>query len=140
MPSRAPSHRQGHDPHQRRRREKDTAGHRRTVCEDVRVLEQVPERHEYSTRWDLHVVDELADEIAPGCPSDEQRRQNLLDGDREKSTGHERCECGCCGERRRGGALVIPGDGQYQRTESRQWRFRLQKDGESWVIASAAAR
>ena len=30
--------------------------------------------------------------------------------------------------------------GQYQRVESRQWKFRMQKGAQNWVITSAAAR
>jgi hypothetical protein len=35
----------------------------------------------------------------------------------------------------------VPGvGGQYQRVESRQWRFRVEKAADSWLITSAAAR
>ena len=30
--------------------------------------------------------------------------------------------------------------GQYQRTESRQWTFRVEKGDEHWLISSAEAR
>jgi hypothetical protein len=30
--------------------------------------------------------------------------------------------------------------GQYRRTESRQWRFRMEKQGENWIIDSVTAR
>ena len=77
---------------------------------------------------------------------DERALARAFDGLRSQNVAFDRCQTraasGVAGEMEcRGITTYVPRvGGQYQRTESRQWRFRLQKDGESWLIASAAAR
>ena len=75
----------------------------------------------------------------------ERALARAFDGLRSQSVTFDRCQLnvsGAAGEVEcRGVTTYVPRvGGQYQRTESRQWKFRVQKGGESWVITSAAAR
>jgi len=75
----------------------------------------------------------------------ERALARAFDGLRSQSVTFDRCQLnvsGAAGEVEcRGVTTYVPRVGsQYQRTESRQWKFRVQKGGESWVITSAAAR
>jgi hypothetical protein len=76
---------------------------------------------------------------------DERALARAFEGLRSQSVVFDRCQlnvAGAAGEVEcRGVTTYVPRVGsQYQRTESRQWRFRVEKAGEQWVITSAAAR
>jgi hypothetical protein len=75
----------------------------------------------------------------------ERALARAFDGLRSQSVTFDRCQLnvsGVAGEVAcRGVTSYVPRVGsQYQRTESRQWTFRVRKDTDSWVITSAAAR
>lgn len=76
---------------------------------------------------------------------DERALARAFDGLRSQSVRFDRCQltvAGSAGEVEcRGITTYVPRvGGRYQRTESRQWTFRVQKGDDSWVITSAAAR
>ena len=76
---------------------------------------------------------------------DERALARAFDGLRSQSVTFDRCQVnvsGAAGEVEcRGVTTYVPRvGGQYPRTESRQWRFRVQQSGDGWLIASAAAR
>ena len=75
----------------------------------------------------------------------ERALARAFDGLRSQSVTFDRCRLnvsGVAGEVAcRGVTTYVPRVGsQYQRTESRQWTFRVRKDTDNWVITSAAAR
>jgi len=75
----------------------------------------------------------------------ERALARAFDGLRSQSVTFDRCQLdvsGVAGEVAcRGVTTYVPRVGsQYQRTESRQWTFRVRKDTDNWVITSAAAR
>jgi hypothetical protein len=85
----------------------------------------------------------LAKEVWPTV--DERALARAFDGLRSQSVTFDRCQLnvsGAAGEVEcRGVTRYVPRvGGQYQRVESRQWRFRVEKAADSWLITSAAAR
>jgi hypothetical protein len=85
----------------------------------------------------------LAKEVWPTV--DERALARAFDGLRSQSVTFDRCQLnvtGAAGDVEcRGVTRYVPRVGsQYPRTESRQWKFRVQKAADSWVITSAAAR
>jgi hypothetical protein len=85
----------------------------------------------------------LAKEVWPTV--DERALARAFDGLRSQSVTFDRCQLnvtGVAGDVEcRGVTRYVPRVGsQYPRTESRQWKFRVQKAADSWVITSAAAR
>jgi hypothetical protein len=75
----------------------------------------------------------------------ERAMARAFDGLRSQSVTFDRCQlnvAGAAGEVVcRGVTTYVPRVGsQYQRTESRQWKFSVRKGADAWVITSAAAR
>jgi hypothetical protein len=71
--------------------------------------------------------------------------ERAFDGLQSQSVTFEQCETRVTtptGEMQcRGVTTYVPRiGGQYRRTESRQWRFRMEKQGENWIIDSVTAR
>lgn len=108
-------------------------GDRDAIVDALRHLEVAYERRDA----------DLAKAIWPTV--NERALARAFDGLRSQSVAFDLCRVsvsGAAGEAEcRGTTTYVPRVGsRYERTESRQWMFRLKKGDDSWLITSAAAR